>query len=67
MRTKLLSCQQAAELLHAAGLTDLGSKWVQDQIDRGKIPCTVVARRRRVRQDHVEQMINQWLADAAWN
>ncbi len=65
MRTKLLSCQQAAEFLQQAGLTDLGTKWVQDQIDRGKIPCTLIARRRRVRQDHLESMLSTWLAEAS--
>ena len=65
MRTKLFTCQQAAEFLQEAGLVDLGRKWVEDQIDRGKIPCTVIARRRRVRQDHLQRMLNGWIAEAS--
>ena len=64
-QVKLFTCQQAAEFLQEAGLVDLGRKWVEDQIDRGKIPCTVIARRRRVRQDHLQRMLNGWIAEAS--
>lgn len=49
---------QAAERLAARGMTDLGYKWLSDQCDRGLIPYVVVARKRRVRSDVLEAMIN---------
>lgn len=57
--TELLDLKQAAERLAARGMTDLGHKGLSDQCDRGLIPYVVVARKRRVRSDVLEAMINK--------
>ena len=61
MKTKLLSVPDALALFHEAGLTDLTLEWLQGQITRGELPAVIVARRRRVREDRVTDMIERWL------
>lgn len=63
--TNLLDADQVVARFHAAGLTDLNVKWVKNQTDRGALPCVVVARRRRFRQDLIEQIIQDWCDQAA--
>jgi hypothetical protein len=63
-RTRLLTAEQAAGLLQEAGLIDFNRKMINDWIDRGKIPAIIVGRRRRVRQDFLEKLINEWIAEA---
>lgn len=61
----LLTLDEAANRFRKAGLTDINRKWVSDQCDRRRIPCVVIARRRRVRSDVIENMIVDWLGQAA--
>ena len=63
-KIRLITPQQAAQMLQDVGLTDLDEKWVQNQIDKGKLPRVVVARKRRVRSDLVEKMIDDWIKEA---
>ena len=63
--TKLLTGDQAVAFLHERGLVDLDAKWMRNQMDRGRIPCTIVARRRRVRQDYLQVMIDNWIREAS--
>lgn len=65
MPIRLLTIDEVVDRLHEAGLTDLTRRWVQDQINRGILPAVVIARRRRVRQDRVEEMITTWVRKAA--
>ncbi len=62
---QLLTAEQATQLFHDAGLVDLSPKWIQNQIDRGLIPAKVIARKRRVRSDVIEAMIEHWMGEVA--
>lgn len=64
MEPQLLTTAEAAKLFQAAGLTDISEKWLSDQIDRGKVPTVVVARKRRVRSDIINAMIDSWFEAA---
>ena len=63
-RDRLLEISSVVDQLHAAGLTDLGPKWVSDQIDRGKLRAVVVARKWRGPETAVRRMINGFLDQA---
>jgi len=64
MEAKLITVDDAAAIFQARGLTDITGDWVNDAIDRGLLPCTVVKRRRRVREDRVTALIDRWLEEA---
>lgn len=63
--TNLLDIEQVVTKLHGAGLKDLNDKWVKNQADRGNLPFTIVARKRRFREDLIDQMIMDWCNEAA--
>lgn len=65
MSVRPISIHQAVEILHAFGLEDLNKKRVCNQIDRGKLPCTVVARKRRIREDYLRHQITEWIEAAS--
>ncbi|XAI95915.1 hypothetical protein [Microcystis phage Mwe-JY26] len=65
MKQRLLTLDEALDRFHAAGLTDLDRTWIRNQVDRGLLPAVVVARRRRVRMDVVDRMIEDWMKKAA--
>ncbi len=62
---RFLTVEGCVERLHAVGLTDLNAKWVQDQISRGKLPRVIIARKRRVRSDKLDEFIKRWMREAA--
>jgi hypothetical protein len=57
---RFLGLDEVVALLHSVGLTDLKRRWVQDQIDRRKLGCVVIARRRRVKEANVQRLIEAW-------
>lgn len=62
--TKLLTADQVVEKIEAAGLTDVGKSWVRSQADRGELPYVVVAKKRRFREDLIDEIIYQWCEEA---
>jgi hypothetical protein len=63
--TKLLDGPEVAAKLVEAGLSDITATWVKGQADRGMIPFVVVRRRRRYREDLIQQIVEQWSRIAA--
>jgi hypothetical protein len=62
----MLDLEAAAVFLRErTGMEDLTHQWVRTQVDSGKVPCVVVRRKRRIRQDVLEHLINSWLKEAA--
>ncbi|WP_170372822.1 hypothetical protein [Ruegeria arenilitoris] len=62
--TRLLTADQVVEKFEEAGLNDVGKSWLKNQADRGELPYVVVARKRRFRQDLIEEIIYQWCEEA---
>ena len=62
-RDRLLAYDQALELFHKAGLTDLNLKWLKNRCDNGKVSAVVVKRKRRFKESHIRQMIADMFAD----
>jgi len=62
---QLLTPSQCVPLLHDAGLVDLNVRWVKKQMDAGKLPYTVIANKRRIREDVLRRRIREWFEDAA--
>lgn len=60
----LLAYEEAIAVFHAAGLTDLNVGWLRSQADNGRIPSTVVARKRRFLLAELEKVIAGYTADA---
>jgi hypothetical protein len=60
----LLNYDAAVAVFHAAGLTDLDVGWLRSQADNGRIPSTVVARKRRFLLTELEKVIAKYTADA---
>jgi len=65
MEPKLITTEDAAAIFQSRGLVDITADWVNDAIDRGDLPCTVVRRRRRVREDRVVALIDRWVKEAS--
>lgn len=62
----LLTIEQAATFLaQRTGMDDLDAAWIRRQLDQGRIPCVVVKRKRRVRDDVLEGVVREWLRKAA--
>lgn len=64
MTDRLLSIKEATHYLRQCGLTDLNDKWISDQMSRGKIPFSVIAKKRRIRSDVLEKFVDQMFLDA---
>jgi hypothetical protein len=62
--SNLLDGGQVAQKFQSFGLRDLNARWVKGQADRGMLPYVVVNRKRRYREDLIDQIIQQW-SDAA--
>ena len=66
MAQRLLSISEAADYLREhSGVTDINPTWIRNHIDRGDIGAVVVARKRRVRQDKLDELIAGWVRAAA--
>lgn len=61
MTVQLWTTAQAVDFFQARGLTDINEKWVKNRCDSGDLPYTVVSRKRRIRSDVCEKLLNSWL------
>ncbi|QJA43151.1 hypothetical protein [Phaeobacter phage MD18] len=62
---KLIGYPEAVQILHEKGLTDLDSEWLRGQADRGKLPSTVIAKKRRFLDTEVRKFVDRLAQDAA--
>lgn len=66
MSIKLLTLPEAAaHIVAQTGMSDITERWIKRQIEEGKLGATVVANKRRVRQDHLDKIIAGWVKAAA--
>lgn len=63
----LLEYDSALAVFHEAGLTDLDVNWLRGQAEIGKIPSTVIARKRRFLKEELDKVIAGYTADAVQN
>ncbi|QGH74840.1 hypothetical protein MAL1_00093 [Bacteriophage DSS3_MAL1] len=61
---KLIGYPEAVAILHEHGLTDLDEEWLRGQADRGKLPSTVIAKKRRFLDVEVKKFIDSMAQDA---
>jgi hypothetical protein len=47
-----------------SGVTDINPTWIRNRINRGCLGAVVVARKRRVRQDRLDALVEQWMKAA---
>lgn len=50
---EMITTEQAAQVAHEYGLSDLDGVWWNRQIDRHHFSAVVIARRRRLLKEHV--------------
>lgn len=62
---QLLGYNEALAIFHDHGLADLDHCWLKNQADRGVIPSTVIAKKRRFLRGTIEEVIAGFAADAA--
>lgn len=55
----MVTLEEAAAMCAEAGLADLDRAYWVRQTDRGRIPCAIVARKKRIRRDYVERMLKE--------
>ena len=66
MAHRLLSIDEAASYVREqSGVTDINATWIRNRINRGCLGAVVVARKRRVRQDKLDELIAGWVKAAA--
>lgn len=54
----LITLESAAAICAEAGLPKFDRPFWIRQTDRGHIPCAILARKKRIRRDYVEQLLD---------
>lgn len=56
-----VTLDEAAAMCAAVGLADLDRAYWIRQTDRGRMPCAVVGRKKRIRRDYIDRMLDEAL------